>query len=365
MSDRSRALPQLRSIVKCDTNELTSARHRIGKRRAPGEKHGDPARQRAAGAVRARRVNSLALPAGHIVFFDQRVGERVTLLVAALDQDGAPMLADQVERRRDGVFLAGQPIEFRQVRGSDGRYVHQPSESSNGRVIGKRRAAGRDHHWVEYDRKTGLLAFQLFEPPSDLLSSECASDHADLHRVDADVTDDRVDLREDHFGRDRVDRGYAHRVLGRNCRDGRHCVAAKHRNSLDVGLNPRAAARIEPAMMRTRAGFVMKAAFDPLLGAKFSMCTETVFGGQIPRKRSRRRLNRLADVVDNALDERRIVALCHDPDQRLRARFAYDEAAPSLQFGFGGAIRLRTLSASSGAPPLKRTFFRSCGSGSN
>src|SRR5205085_8547107 len=64
------------------------------------------------------------------------------------------------------------------------------------------------------------------------------------------------------------------------------------------------------------------------------------FGGQIRTKRSRGRLNRLTNVVDDAFDERRIVTLRHDPDQRLGAGFADDETALPFEFGFRGGDTL-------------------------
>ena len=56
--------------------------------------------------------------------------------------------------------------------------------------------------------------------------------------------------------------------------------------------------------------------------------------------RSRRRLHRLADVVDQPLDQRRVVAFGHDPDQRLGARLADDQPAVALELGLGGGDAL-------------------------
>src|SRR6059058_5538993 len=92
--------------------------------------------------------------------------------------------------------------------------------------------------------------------------------------------------------------------------------------------------------MRIRAGFVTESAFDPLSGAKFSMRTIMSFERQLPTKRSRGRLNRLANVVDDALHECRIVSLGHHPDEGLGARFANDEASPALELGFSGCDSL-------------------------
>ena len=70
-------------------------------------------------------------------------------------------------------------------------------------------------------------------------------------------------------------------------------------------------------MIRIRAVGVTLLAFDPLLGAKFSMCTKWYLHSQLRIKRSRRGLDGLADVVHDPLHERRIVPFGHDPDQRL------------------------------------------------
>src|SRR5579884_514788 len=91
----------------------------------------------------------------------------------------------------------------------------------------------------------------------------------------------------------------------------------------------------EPAMMRMRAGFVIDAALLPLLGAKFSMCTDKSFGEQIPRKGSRRRLNCLANIVDDPLHEGRIISFGHDANQGLGARLADDQTPPALELGLG------------------------------
>src|SRR5438105_1706558 len=93
-------------------------------------------------------------------------------------------------------------------------------------------------------------------------------------------------------------------------------------------------------MMRMRAGVVTESAFDPLTGVKFSMRTIMSCDRQLPTKCSRRRLHGLANVVDEALDERGVVALGHHPDQRLGTRFADDETAPAFELGLGGGDAL-------------------------
>src|SRR4051812_10289412 len=88
--------------------------------------------------------------------------------------------------------------------------------------------------------------------------------------------------------------------------------------------------------MRMRAGFVTEPAFDLLPAAKFSMRTVTSCERQLPRKCSRGRLDRLADFVDDALDEGHIVAFGHHPDQRFGARFADNKTAAARELGLGG-----------------------------
>src|SRR5437763_10794816 len=90
----------------------------------------------------------------------------------------------------------------------------------------------------------------------------------------------------------------------------------------------------EPAMIKIRAVSVTLPAFDPLAGAKLSMCTVLSLGRQIPRKGSHRRLNRLANVIDEPLDQRRVVALGHHADQGLGPRLTDDQPAATLKLGF-------------------------------
>src|SRR5438874_2936948 len=92
----------------------------------------------------------------------------------------------------------------------------------------------------------------------------------------------------------------------------------------------------EPAMMRIRAVDVTLLAFDPRFAAKFSMCTATSLGRQSPRKCSRDRLDRLADIVDDALNHGHVLGFGHDPDHRLGPRLANEQAALTLKLALGG-----------------------------
>src|SRR3954447_17998819 len=93
-------------------------------------------------------------------------------------------------------------------------------------------------------------------------------------------------------------------------------------------------------MIRIRAMPLIDSALDPVRGAKFSMCTMKAFARQTPRKCSRGRLDRLADVIDQPRDQRWIVAFRHHPDQGLGARLADDQPAAALKLGCGGGDSL-------------------------
>jgi hypothetical protein len=72
------------------------------------------------------------------------------------------------------------------------------------------------------------------------------SDHADLHRIDADVADTAFDLRHDDLRRYRMHRLHAQRILRGDRGNRGHRVAAEHGNGLDIRLDTRAAAAVGP-----------------------------------------------------------------------------------------------------------------------
>src|SRR3954447_16104178 len=96
-------------------------------------------------------------------------------------------------------------------------------------------------------------------------------------------------------------------------------------------------------MIRMRAMALIDSAFDPLPRAKFSMRTMTAFDRQTPRKCSRGRLDRLANIVDQSFDQLRVLAFGHHPDQRLGAGLADHQPALPLQLGFGGRDSLADI----------------------
>ena len=189
-----------------------------------------------------RRIDPLALPTGDIVGFDQSVGQGVAFLVPTLDQHRTAMLADELERPGDRILLAAQAPGFGQVGRGDGRNIHQAAEGGDRRVIGKLGAAGRNHDRVEDDGH----ALHLREAVGYDFGGKGAADHADLHRIDADVGSHRIDLGENHFRRYRMDGADPFRILGGDGGDRGHGMAAEHGDRLDIGLDAGAAAAVGP-----------------------------------------------------------------------------------------------------------------------
>src|SRR4051812_13369420 len=113
-------------------------------------------------------------------------------------------------------------------------------------------------------------------------------------------------------------------------------------------------------MIRIRAGIVTDPTSAPPRAAKLSMRTATAFRSQMRRNGSRRRLDGLANVVDEALDQSRIVAFGHHPDQGFGARLADDQPAAALELGLrcgdalADAVGLERLGAAVEADVLEQ-----------
>src|SRR5688572_8338208 len=87
----------------------------------------------------------------------------------------------------------------------------------------------------------------------------------------------------------------------------------------------------EPAMTSTRGIVAFKATFREACGANLSMRTTIRFRAQMRTKGSRRLSHGLANIVDQTLHQRRVVAFGHHANERLRAGFADDEAAAAFE----------------------------------
>ena len=76
-----------------------------------------------------------------------------------------------------------------------------------------------------------------FQRIGDGMGDVGRGDHADLHRIDADIGKDRIDLAGDEVGRDQFDAADAPRVLGGQGGDDGHAVDAVRREGLQIGLD--------------------------------------------------------------------------------------------------------------------------------
>ncbi len=227
-------------------HEIARARDRGLERHALCEPGRDRARERAAGAMAVRRVDPRRFPARDLAFagFEQPVGHGLAFGMAAFDEQRTTV--------REHRLLAAQGFEFGQVRRRDHRAIEQGLERRDRRRVGEHRPARRDHHRIEHQRR--LREVGLGKPIRHRGSGFCTPDHADLDRIDADVRRDAVDLREHHVGRHRMDALHAQRVLRGDRGDRRHRMAAEHRDRLDIGLGPRAAAAIRPGDNQNACG---------------------------------------------------------------------------------------------------------------
>ena len=78
----------------------------------------------------------------------------------------------------------------------------------------------------------------------DRLDQPAREEHPGLRRVDADVAEDRVELRAHELRAELLDRGHADRVLRRQRDEHRHAVRTRGGERLQVGLDAGAAAGV-------------------------------------------------------------------------------------------------------------------------
>ena len=214
-----------------------------------------------------------------------------------------------------------------------------------------------------------------------------------------------------HLGRHRHHRLHAERVLRGDRGDRGHRVAAEHGHRLDVGLDARAAAavgagddqdarRLHSRPLALRRGGIFRqqmrrpdrprleiaaaigadAAERPVDAGRRRRCIRrcrcapprcpAAGRGRSARNRAAApasgRLHRLADAVDHLARPAPRPRLRPSPGSAARCPTCGSPAGRSPPSRASpAAIAALTLSASSGAPPSKRTFLSSCGSGSN
>ena len=179
--------------------------HRLAERQALGEPGGDGRRQRAAGAVgvargdaRARRAAST--PSG----VDQQIDALGAAAVAALDQHRLARRARAVARACARISSSSAAIGASSSAAASGRF----GVITSARGISTRRSAvdrvgrqqpvagGRDHHRIEHDV---AAACGGRGPSATAAIAAALRQHADLHRVDVEIGEHRVDLRRDEI----------------------------------------------------------------------------------------------------------------------------------------------------------------------
>ena len=97
----------------------------------------------------------------------------------------------------------------------------------------------RDHHRIDDQRYE-----PAFQKIGDGLDQAGGKEHPGLRRVDADVVEDRLELRGHELRRQLVDRGDPHRVLRRQRDERGQPVTPRRGERLQVGLDAGAAAGI-------------------------------------------------------------------------------------------------------------------------
>jgi len=136
--------------------------------------------------------------------------------------------------------LPGQRLGLNQVRRDHGRQGEEPvDERLDGRVLQQPGSRAGHHHGVDDERNP--MHGEKVRDGVDQLSRE---EHPRLRRVDADVREDRLELRLDEAGRQLLHGGHAERVLSRERDDRGRPEAARGRERFQVGLDPGSATGI-------------------------------------------------------------------------------------------------------------------------
>ena len=139
-------------------------------------------------------------------------------------------------RVRDARKLA-RLMEIRcRDRGERQQTVHERPD----RIVQEQLRTRCSHHHRIDDERNRAVGEKL----RNRLDDRRAEDHPGLHRVDADVVEDSLELGADELPRNLVHRGDGDRVLRRQCDDRAHSVAAEARERLEIRLDARPSARV-------------------------------------------------------------------------------------------------------------------------
>ena len=305
-----------RRLEQRDADELARPGDRVGQAGALGEEQAIALAS--VQPVPWVLVVSIRWPCQLVILsvFDQRVGERVAFLVPALDQHRAAMLPTSCSAPATGSSSLVRRVQLGQVGRGDGRDVHQLAEGGDGRLVGQR---ARRWSRPSPDRTRSARRRTARAGVGDRLGGEGAADHADLDRIDADVVGDRVDLGED------ISAGTGWTALTPSvfCAVIAVIAVIAWPPSMVIVLMsawmPAPPPESDPAMMRMR-------------GSSWSSLQRLAANAHAAATASQ-----MSSTSRSTM--RRVVALGHDPDQRLGARLADHQPAVALKLGLGRGDR--------------------------
>ena len=152
---------------------------------------------------------------------------------------GAPSSTSRSASSRFGPVADEQP-RLDLVRRHHGCEGEEPRDQRcDGVLLQQPRARARDHHRVDHERHR-----MLGEEVRDRLDHRRREEHPRLGRVNADVVEDRLELGAHELRRQLVHGDHADRVLRGQRDDRARAEAAGGGEGLQVGLDPRASARV-------------------------------------------------------------------------------------------------------------------------
>jgi len=218
----------------------------IGQAEPVAQLGGNGRGQRAAGAVRVQRqprvdeffaADAIEVTIDHAVAFVQ---------MAALQQHGASAHGEQGGGGLLGVVgvadaAADQQLGFGSVGGDQRGQRYQAFAQRLQRAVFQQAcAAGGDHYRVENHVRWAAL----FQHVGDRVDHLGIGQHAELHRVDVEIVEARVQLRAQEGDRRHMHRRYPAGVLRSQCRDHRQAMHAVGGKGLQIGLDAGATAGI-------------------------------------------------------------------------------------------------------------------------
>jgi DEAD/DEAH box helicase domain-containing protein len=170
--------------------------------------------------------------------------DRLAAVPARHDDRPRPELMDRERELTPlDVIRVGDPDErtcLVEVRRDHRREREEPRDEHRDGVVLEELGARRGNHHRVDDEGNGLIDEEI----GDSLDDPRAEEHACLRRVDADVSEDGLELAADEVGRRFVDGADLSRGLSRQRDDRAHAMAAEVRERLEVGLDAGAAAGV-------------------------------------------------------------------------------------------------------------------------